>query len=345
MAAAFSAWAQTAPPPSLGEIARQLDDVRAENKALREDVDALKARLSAAPEPAPKTFSKGVTLRTGGYTVAPNEVVEGDVRTISGTLKVLGEVRGDVSTVSGDIEVDGTVTGNVATVSGAVVLGPRAVVKGDVQRVSGSLSQATGARVEGSVRGGAGGWRMVSTVSNRSDLEIAMFRSAMPIWAVGILCVAGFFLLVAAPRRVDTVGRAFVNRPGQSFLVGLMGLPLLLLLAVVSVITVVGPVVVTAVTLGAAILGVCAMALMLGRRMVLGQSYRSRFYPFLIGLLVWWAANTVSTCLPVVNVLAIFGSIIAYTAAFGAVLITGFGRSPVWIRERVASDYPPLYAE
>ena len=60
-------------------------------------------------------------------------------------------VNGDVVAVLGSVRIDGRVTGDVVSVMGSTSLGPNAVVEGEVVVVGGSLDRAPGARIEGSV--------------------------------------------------------------------------------------------------------------------------------------------------------------------------------------------------
>jgi cytoskeletal protein CcmA (bactofilin family) len=271
-------------------------------------------------------------LTNNDYEVQKNEVVDGNVRIVHGDLVVNGIVNGDASTVTGDMEINGHVLGNAVAVSGDISLGPDAVVEGDVQSVRGDIVRAPGATVHGAIRNDS---NTVANVGN-GRVESAMFESPLNLPLVIVLMLAGMAMLVAWPRRVDTVGRAFVNRPGHSFVVGLASFPLAVLAIVISAVTIVGPVMVVFGFIGAFLMGVVAMALMLGRRMVLGKPYKSRFFPLLVGLGVWFAATVVSHVSTPLFVLMTISTAIAYLMAIGATLSTGFGKSPFWLRDRMA---------
>lgn len=327
-----------------GALADEIARLRAGQDALRAEVEALRSQLGgAAPASARSAPTvQSVIVRNEDYTVGANEVVGGALRSVSGDLKVLGEVRGDVSTVSGDVDVEGAIQGNLTTVSGDLSLGPSAVVSGDVRTVAGSIHRAEGARVGGVLQG-----RAASAVGEaRSAVESALFRSAMPFWAVLTFLFVGMVLLVAMPRRMDTVGRAFVNRPGETFVLGLLSLPLAALAALLTALTIIGPFVVAAGYVVAFVMGVCAMALMLGRRLVVGKRYRSRFFPLVVGLTVWYLATAVSQAATPLLILVTVSTFIAYSMAIGAALTTGFGRSPYWLRDRMAGRPAiPTYAD
>lgn len=357
---AWPALAQSQPPPasaslaaSSENLAREMEDMRAEMRDLRNEVENLRASGAQAPAAAPpgRVTSRSITLTSSDYTVAADERVGGDVRAVSGDIIVLGTVMGDVSTVSGDVEVKGIVTGNVASVSGDITLAGTARVMGDVQTLSGNIRRLDGAEVGGSLRGGRprGG---AATSAAHSRTEAAMFQSAFNLPIFFTILLAGMVLLVVMPQRVDTVGRAFVNRPGHSFIVGLASVPVLVLAIILSAITIVLPILLSAGYVLAFLMGVSAIALMLGRRMAAGRRYKSRFYPLLIGLLVWLAANVISHVATPLLVLMSVTTSIAYVMAVGAALTTGFGKSPFWLRDRMAGrravavygDPAPTYA-
>jgi len=271
--AAPAAGASGIPAKDVAEMAQQMEQMRAETEALRAEMERMRSQLSNLPPElsAGKVTSGDVVLRSSDYTVSENEIIGGNLRTLSGDLEVLGEVKGDVSTVSGDIDVNGTVRGNVTSVSGDLTLGPDAVVQGGIKLVSGDLRRAEGSQVMGSISGGSGRQVHVGAPFRGHDgfrTESAMFEGPFNLPFFITFLLAGMVMLVAMPRRVDTVGRAFVNRPGHSFLVGLASFPLVGLAILVSLITVIIPIMLAMGFVGAFLMGVCAMALMLGLSLI-----------------------------------------------------------------------------
>ncbi|HEY8416222.1 MAG TPA: polymer-forming cytoskeletal protein, partial [Thermaerobacter sp.] len=96
----------------------------------------------------------GMVVMGTPVTIGPNEVHQGDVVSLGGSVEVAGEVSGDVVAVGDSIRVDGTVDGDVTAIGGPVSLGPHAVVRGDVNAIGGTLSRAPGAQVLGRTSSG-----------------------------------------------------------------------------------------------------------------------------------------------------------------------------------------------
>ena len=59
-----------------------------------------------------------------------------DLKTMSGSVEVRGDVHGDVKTQSGSVKIEGNVDGNVKTMSGSVKSGD---VGGKINTMSGSV--------------------------------------------------------------------------------------------------------------------------------------------------------------------------------------------------------------
>lgn len=302
-------------------------------------------------------FSLGKSLDIGA-----DEVVDGDVAVVGGSLTVDGRVNGKVSVtggsatvnglVTGDLnvkggstEVNGRVGGKVETVGGSIDLGPEAIVDGNVYCRGGSVNRSDSARIGGAIDVVNGSTENHSS-GHRRSVESTLFNDEpganiptfLFLFAVGAIC------LVAWPKRLDTVGRAFIARPGHSFLIGLASLPGMIAVIVLLALTIIGipfiPIVPLAL-FAAFVMGVVAVAVMLGRRLLVGRPYKSRLFPLFIGLLVWFAGSffgmRVGGVLEPIIVLATF---FVLTAALGAALTTGFGRSPYWLKDRATRRGP-----
>lgn len=278
-----------------------------------------------------------VMLTNRDFVVGADEVVDGNARLVRGDLQVEGVVNGDASTTLGDLYINGHVAGNAVTVKGDLELGPKAVVDGDVQVHGGDLRREEGARVGGSIRMQDGPPQGSHTNGRGGvNMEEAMLESAFPLPFAIVLALFGIVMLSVCPKRVDTVGRAFVNRPVQSFLVGLCSFPAMAVLFILSAITIVGPVAAAFSMIGALLMGVVAMALMFGRRVAIGRDYRSRFYPLIVGLLVWFLVSAFAHMSQPLLVVTTLATGVGYIVAIGATFSTGFGKSPFWLRDRLS---------
>lgn len=372
-AAAFQAGAQDATPaPSaaveskptaaqidqmnkqLAEARKQLDATQAQLKALQAKGAATNPVVSinvtgpAAPEApdaeeapaAPTVTRREISLFNNSGTVASNEYVNGDARVVNGSLTVDGTVGGDASVVRGSLTVNGTVDGGVSVTEGSLHLGPQSVVRGDVVITRGSIEREAGSRVNGDEKILGRRNNVVPGVpghfTRTFDFGVGDDALAWPFpigVALAILFIGGF-LLAAAPGRIDTIGRAFVNQPTHSLLVAVVSAPVIALVTA----TCVGMFFTVPLMFGAFFMGTTAVAVMLGRRIALGKRYRSRFYPLVIGLAVWFGASFISHMIAPLYVMMCIASVVMFLMAIGASLSTGLGKSPSWLREKMSGQ-------
>lgn len=329
--------APVAPSVNAAEVQQlnhQVEALRQQLHAAQKQIEELRGSGGSAPEaavsPAPVVHTGSMELRGQDYTVQPYEIVDGNVRLMGGNLDVEGRVNGDASTSGGNLAVVGHVTGNVATVGGNVHLYSNSVVDGDVQVMGGTLRREPGSQVHGSVRI-TGGGTPAAALSRAPHFASALIATPMNLPMAFALFFVGTILLVASPRRMDTVGQAFVNRPVHSFLVGLTSVPVFLLICA----TIIGLFFAPVVWMSAFVMGVCAMALMLGRRLAIHRRYRSRIFPLVVGLGAWFLAMVFSRMIGPLYPVMVVATVLAYVTALGATFSTGFGKSPLWLRDRL----------
>lgn len=373
--AAFQAVAQDAaptPPPAtdskptaaqidqmnkqLAEMRKQLDATQAQLKAMKDSgastTPASNSDMAGPPAPeapsapeapaAPRVTREGISRIGGSYTVAQDEIRDGDARVVGGSLTVDGTVRGDASAVGGSLWVNGTVDGDVSVSGGSLHLGPKSVVTGDVRVTGGNIDRAPGSVVNGDIQvmGGSNRYNIgpVRTVPGPTSFCFGSgdgpFGWPFPLGLAVAIFIIGGLLLTAAPGRIDTIGRAFVNRPAYSLLVAVVSAPVIALVSA----TCVGMFFTVPLMLGAFFMGTTAVAVMLGRRIALGKRYRSRFYPMVVGLGVWFGASVVSHMIPPFYVMMCIASLVMCLMAIGAALSTGLGKGPSWLRERMSGQ-------
>ncbi len=89
-------------------------------------------------------------------------------------------------------------------------------------------------------------------------------------------------------------------------------------MTVVSIITIVGVVIVPLLWALAGVMGIVAVVVMLGRRLLIGKTYRSRFMPLFMGLLVWFIAELAGQAVRPLAIAINIATVLAGIAALGA---------------------------
>lgn len=175
-------------------------------------------------------------MRLGGnVTIAEDEIIDGDVVVIGGS-----------------VTVDGRVTGNVVAVGGAADLGPHADIAKDVAVIGGSVHRAEGARIGGRLNEiGAGSMDFRGLPFGRLP---AVWRSG---WALGspfalastltrfiVLCLLVSIVMLIGHGYVERVGARAAAEPLKAGLVGVLAqvlfVPLLIMIVVVLIVTIIG---------------------------------------------------------------------------------------------------------
>jgi hypothetical protein len=193
------------------------------------------------PPPRPERTRRSENrIRFGGsVTVAPDEIVTGDVVVIGGSA-----------------HIDGEITGDLVVVGGAAELGPNAVVGHEVTVVGGTLRRADSAQVVGSVNevaapgidalmqgrwwGGPNRWSPGMWL-----LPFGSFFALMStLTRLAVLSMLVCLVLLIAREQVERIGLRAASEPLKAGLVGfcaeLLFLPLLVVTILVLIITIVG---------------------------------------------------------------------------------------------------------
>ncbi len=199
-------------------------------------------------------------LLSGAAVVAPGQVHD-TVLVARGDVAVRGQVEGDVVVLDGRARIDGVVAGDVTVLAGTAVLGPEAVVGGDVS-TSVTPRIDPDAAVGGDLR----------TVGPR-DLPSLVPGSWWAVLLVG-LGLAVLVLLLAARRPITDLARTGRARPGRSLALGAVVLVLGPVALVILSASLIGTVL--AVVLGSAFVlllavGAATAATMVGRLLLVGD--------------------------------------------------------------------------
>lgn len=313
--------------------------------------------------------------------VEAGETVQ-DVVVMGGSLSVDGTVDGDAVVIGGPGTVNGEVTGDFVVVGGPAKLGPEAHIHGDVALVGGSLSRDPNAVIDGEVShtqlplagkwwsGWAHDW-----ARQRSHPFTAMspFRRVTRVFYTVtrylLLVLLAMLLMLIARRPMKRVAARVTREPWKAGVVGFLAevlfLPVTILVVVLLAISIIGipllilvPFALLALAFGA-FFGYCAVAWALGRwlRERLHWNIHDSYLQLVLGfaglavLAVTGRLIHIGPLSPLAVLFLVIGAVLnylAWTAGFGAVLMSRFGTSgpnefpPEWTPP---TDEPPMVGE
>lgn len=333
------------------------------------DADARRVLFGIGPSPAtaegivPDTTAADTTLAEEEEEEEDYENQEGidvggsgdRVRVGAGISVAEGEViDGDVVSVGGSVRVDGTVGGDVVAVGGGVHLGPNAVVDGEVTSVGGTIERDPGAVVRGTVNEVAFaphfGWR--------SDWGPGPFFAGVTgligtiVW-IAVLILLACLAYLFARRPIERMEYRVGTSAWKAALVGLVAqllfIPALVLTCVVLAISIIGipflllvPFAILALVIGS-LLGFTAVAKRLGNVAEdrFGWHHASPYISLLVGiglimLLSFFghalgvAGGPLKVFGAVLTVLGFIAQYVAWTIGLGVLLLTRFGTRYRW---------------
>jgi hypothetical protein len=295
------------PKSAAPDASRDRDDVRK-----REDGAATRdRRRGASPAPAPEAVERSTAQDDEARREALWRSPTDGVRVHIGGNVFVGENErvGKVVTVFGRAEVNGIVDHEVVAIGGDVVIGPKAMIRGDVFSVGGTVRTARGAYIGGNtgqVKFSPHDFKVMlpddgqMTVNFRPDWprvsRIAFVTDLMRNLFWFIVCA---LLIAVSPRAVGRARERAGASPITAFAVGLLAevliVPVVVVLAVVLSISVIGipllallPVLMLAFALAMAV-GFTGVASGLGSRLV------GRATPvggLVLGLALIWGIGT-----------------------------------------------------
>lgn len=277
----------------------------------------------------------------GDVVIEPGQTAR-DVTAVRGSVTLRPGAEGrEVVAVLGDVNLEaGSSARQVVAIAGDVHVGPGASVERDAVAIGGRVLVDPAGDVGGqkvTIGVGALGEAIRSmSLRGHEDTPSGGFWSVAKFMAkFGVLLLLGFLLMTLFPRRIDAVAASLVANPGKSVLAGLLGLLAQPLLSLLLVVTVVGIplLVVQALGLGVAyLMGVTAVAVLVGRALPEALHRATGILQLAVGL----ALVLLALAIPVVGWLLWAAMVMA---TFGAVLRTRFGQTPVL--ETVAAPVPP----
>lgn len=324
------------------------------------DVAGGRSKLPKPPKPPkpPRIHSDEKVILGSSLHVKEDEAVQ-DVVVMGGTLTVDGTVDGDAVVIGGAGTVNGEVTGDFVVVGGPAKLGPDAHIHGDVAAVGGPLVRAEGSVVDGQVSQTqlplAGKW-WSGWARDWARQQPHPINAISPFWRVTrifytvtrylVIVLLAMLLMLVARRPMERAAARVTREPWRAGVVGLLAevllLPVTILVIILLAVSIIGipllilvPFALLALAFGA-FFGYCAAAWALGRwlRGRLNWNISDAYMQLLLGfatlavLTVFGRLIHIGPMTPIAILFLIVGAVLnylAWTAGFGAVLMSRFG--------------------
>jgi len=269
-------------------------------------------------------------------------------------------VDGDVVGIGGSVTIDGEVRGDVVAVGGGMTLGPKANVANNVVVVGGPLNRDPGSRIGGRVQTvgvgnmNFGDWRWTTNplLLFWGSMVGAAFALVFTLTRLAILCLLAALVVLFGrsymERTADHAATETVKAGAIGLLAQLLFLPVLVITIVVLVMTIIGiPLLLLLpfVFLGlgvVAVVGFTAVGYRLGHLLLarLGWSADNPYTTTIAGIVLVMSPLILARLLGLIGVvmlpftfaLGLIGMLLEYlawTVGFGAVALTRFGRQNV----------------
>ena len=265
-------------------------------------------------------------------------------------------VDGDVVAVGGSVTVDGQVNGDVVAVGGGITLGPGASISNNVVVIGGPLRRDPSARIGGRVQEiglgniDFGNWRLTANPLQMmwGSMVGAAFALVFTLTRLAILCLLAALVVLFGQTYMERAGERAVADPLKAGAIGLLAqvlfLPMLVITIVVLVMTIIGIpllLLIPFVILGLAIVGLIGftgvayrVGLMVFDRF--GWSVDSAYLTTIGGIVAVLSplllARLLGLVLPFTFGLGLIGILLEYlvwTIGFGAVALMRFSRPPL----------------
>jgi hypothetical protein len=326
----------------------------------------LPVRLATAASNPP---DDGVVIWNEDYTLAENEVLDGDLVVFSGdlTLEPGSRIKGNAVAWNGSADVSGVIEGNLVISNGQIQLDEDAHVQGDVVcSWNCDIQREAGARVDGdvvegpSLRGlpfaewGEPGLRIQIPSPEKEPFWLSgpeqllrwIFRIVRRLVTILVIAAIGGVVTLIWPTATARVGRTAFESPGVSLGVGFLTIVAAITLVIALAITIcLSPAAaLVALLLGAAgLFGWVAIGARVGQRLLdaLGAAEVPPLWVAGLGTLVVTLISvglTTAFCLAPLGWLLIF---VIGCFGLGAVVLTRFGTTPYLPSRRRETGEPP----
>lgn len=263
--------------------------------------------------------------------IVPAQAADSIVRVRGNVVVPAGTSVDFAVALGGDVLVDGSVGENAVALGGSVLLGPGAVVRGDVVSVGGTVTRQAGARVDGQTT--VVDWSRVVPSFMPSFMPFACgwwhWRPWEPPAVPGVIPLLGFLALALltaalAPRTVDLLSSAIEQGPAGTFFWGLLGSVSIIPVAFMLLISIIGIVLIPLEILAAGIaffLGYVGAARLVGMKILAAARLEGR--PMILETLLGMAALWLVSQAPFIGWLVM---VVAMIMGLGAVITGLFGR-------------------
>lgn len=223
----------------------------------------------------------GQDLTAAGFSVRTESTSEvaGNARLVGNTITIEGPVSGALTATGADIILNAPVAGDVRLVGSQISFGPEA-------RVDGALTYASGAAIDVPERvAPEARVRFERVAFSDAWEEFDEMREDMPVLPTFMSVLSGFLVtllffvalgaicLGGVPNRTEGLRRRVTEAPGKAFLLGIIGLSMLIGMVLIVAMTIIGiplvPIVLLAIV-AAWVLGYALGAYVLAMRVWLG---------------------------------------------------------------------------
>lgn len=236
--------------------------------------------------------------------VGSDEVVNGDVVSIFGSVKNSGVIKGDVAAIFGNVSLSGRIEGDTAAVFGSVKLEEGAVIAGDTAAIGGGIDRAPGSEIKGEIAD-VGIPFAHNTMKPASKVNAISIIGLIVLY--GLACLT-FFII---PERINCMSVEFWKRIPRRFGVGIAAFVLSIPIIIALIITLIGILAIPFFILAFILLvfvAKVAMYMAIGHRITgnLSESSAAYIYMLVGAVLVFTlniipifglAANTIITCI------------------------------------------------
>jgi hypothetical protein len=341
------------------------DERRALFAARSREAEAQPERPAETPIPPAKEWdrARGRHARGDRVRIFGNVAVEQDE-----------EIAGQAVAVLGSVRVDGEVGDQVVAVLGSVVLGPEAVVRGDVVSIGGTVRRAPTAKIGGgitevSLDSAVVDGRFAPWVNTWMPFYFFNRFAAVPrligsTFRLGLLMLLAVITLVVARPIVEGSAARVSDNPIKAMLVGLLAqvllVPVMVLIVIVLAVSIIGIPLLFLLPFAVLLLLLMALAGFTGTACAVGHWTRRRIgivngsavidvclgvavilLPLMIGRVLALAGWPVT---PIVMLLVATGfavELLAWSSGFGAVLTNVFARWQARRASRAPLQAPP----
>ncbi|MFM7204080.1 MAG: hypothetical protein ACKO6N_25140 [Myxococcota bacterium] len=244
---------------------------------------------------------------------------DGDARVAFGDGAVVdaGKSVKDLVVLKGDAEVLGDVMGDAVVMAGDLVVRKGGHIHGDAVVMGGEIEVEEGGIIDGEQVTGSLGPRFEHESEERTFGDGV--REGLVKWL--LLLAVGLMSMTFIPKRVMRMAEVVESRPLATGVAGVLSLLALFPLSVLLAITLVGIPLVPVMWLlcaAGAVVGVAALAQVVGKRVPLRGGPRSA-----AALLAWGTALVVLGSMP--PVVGVLVSVACLMVGFGAAVVTRFG--------------------